>query len=65
MRPIRIGGRRVICPMCRCRYATARVLGTITCGRCLRALFIGYMTGKNSALDEIYKKYELKKRVKE
>lgn len=65
MRPIRIGGRRVICPICRRRYATAHVLGTITCGRCLRALFIGYMTGKNSALDEIYKKYELKKRVKE
>lgn len=62
MRPIRIGGRRVICPFCRRRYATAPVFRTVTCGSCLKALFIGVMVGKNSAWDEIREKYDIKRK---
>lgn len=62
MRPIRVGGHRVICPICRRRYATAHVFYTITCGKCLRGLFIGFMAGQNAVWDEVHKKYELKRK---
>lgn len=66
MKAIKIGGHRVKCQICKRRYATAHIFRTLTCGRCLRGLFIGFMVGKNSALDEIYEKYDLKKKeVKE
>ena len=66
MRPIRVGGRRVICPICKRRYATSDVFRTATCGSCLRALFIGVMVGQNMAWDEVHKKYDIKrKEVKE
>lgn len=62
MRPIKIGGRRIICPICKRRYATAPVFGIVCCGGCLRGLFMGFMLGKNSALDEIYENYDIKKK---
>lgn len=62
MRPIRVGGRRVICPICRRRYATAHVFGTIACGKCVRGLFIGFMAGNNHAWNEIHEKYEIKRK---
>ena len=62
MRTIRVGGHRVICPICRRRYARMHVLGTTTCGQCLRALFVGYMAGNNTAWDEIHRKYEIKRK---
>lgn len=66
MRPVRVGGHRVICPFCKRRYATAPVFRTVTCGSCLRALFVGVMVGKNMAWDEVHKKYDIKrKEVKE
>ena len=60
MRALRVGGHRVICPVCKRRYATCPVFHIVVCASCLRGVFIGYMTGKNAAYDEIYKKYDLK-----
>ncbi len=66
MRPIKIGGRRVKCPICKRKYAAAQILGTLTCHNCMRALFVGFMAGNNHAWDEIHKKYDIKKKeVKE
>ena len=62
MRPITTGGRRVKCPICKRKYATAHVLGTLTCGKCLRALFVGFMAGQNYAWDEVHKKYDIKRK---
>ena len=62
MKPIVVGGRRVICPICKRKYATAHALGTLTCGKCLRALFVGFMSGQNYAWDEIHKKYDIKRK---
>ena len=60
MRSLRIGGRKVLCPYCKRRYASAPVFGTVCCGSCLRSLFVGVMIGRNIAADEIYKRYDLK-----
>ena len=62
MRPIRIGGRRVKCPLCKRRYATAPVFGILTCGQCLKALFVGFMAGKIHTREEVYKKYDIKRK---
>ncbi len=62
MKPIIVGGRRVICPICKRKYAIARVFHTLTCGQCLRALFVGFKAGNIYAWDEIYKKYDIKRK---
>lgn len=66
MRPIRVGGRRIKCPICKRKYAMAPVFGMVTCGSCLKALFVGFMAGKNHTWTEVYEKYDIKrKEVKE
>lgn len=62
MKPLRIGGHRVLCPICKRKYATAPVFRIVCCGACLRALFTGYMLGQNHAWEEIHKKYDIKKK---
>lgn len=51
-----------MCPICRRRYATAHVFGTIACGKCVRGLFIGYMAGQNAAWHEVHEKYDIKRK---
>lgn len=65
MRALRIGGRKVLCPYCKRRYASAPVFKTACCGSCLRALFVGVMVGRNMEADEIYKRYKLTRRDEE
>ena len=60
MRSLRIGGRRIICPYCKRRYAVAPVFGS-----CLRALFIGVKIGEELEWDRIKTIYELKRKSKE
>lgn len=65
MRSLRIGGRKVLCPYCKRRYASAPVFGTTVCGSCLRALFIGVKIGEELEWDRIKTIYELKRKSKE
>lgn len=60
MRALRINGRRIPCQTCRRRYAVLAWANTVAvCTQCNRALFLGYMIGRDAEATEINSKYTL------